>query len=542
MKILKYSEFSNSPEAALNFYDVMNECKAQRAAKLLVEPGVYELDPKFCAQRDLCISNHGHNGPKRIGVLLEGMENFEIDFQGSTLVGLGILTHIALLGCKNVTIRNVKLKNPTIPILECRVIGFGEGFVDAEAVSGLENFELAYGKLRWEHGKLIYTPAFGNVEFDENTGEIARGTDDRTLGENFENLTVQKLGNTRLRISGIRRTPPLGNILAIYASQRMGAGIFCQHCENLRFENVDVCSCYGMGLLAQVCRNLTLEDFCTLREDGRCVTAMADATHFVNCTGLVKVENSTFVGQLDDALNIHGMYSRILAVEENTLLVQQVHHEATGIPLYEPGNRIRVLPPDTLLPYAEKTIRSVEKINDQCFRIGLAESAADIRVGDDIENLTLNCDLIFRNNVVRDNRARGMLIGTPGKVLIEQNTFHSSGTAVKFESDGDYWFESGGTTDVTIRENRFEDCKYGGWGYAVIEFKPRRAVEPNRYFHGTVRVEDNTFTGGLPELVSISNAEHFTFTGNRLELEDAYLCTEHIGEAEIQENINKKDC
>lgn len=541
MKTVTYRQLAGCDNPALNFYNIMETCRREGVQRLVVEPGVYELDPQFCAQRNLCISNHGHNGPKRIAVVIENMEHFEIDFSGSTLICQGVMTPFALLNSRDITIRNVTLKNPTVPQFECRVIAHGEDYVDVENIHGLENVCMENGYLYAQTpDHLQYIPSC-TVEFNGATGEMADGTDDLVLGTHVRTQRFQRLDEKRVRVYHITRKPPVGDVLLFNVMSRLGAGIFCHESQDLYFENVDICSCYGMGILAQLCHNVTLNRFNTCREDGRFCTAGADATHFVNCTGLVTVENSSFMGQMDDALNIHGMYTRIVGKGEDWLMLREMHPEATGIPIYHPGNRIQILPPDTLLPYTEKTVRSLEIINDECFKLYLNETTEDIQVGDDVENLTLNCDLIFRNCRVLDNRARGMLIGTPGKVIIEDCFFHSSGTAIKFESDGAYWFESGATRDVTIRNNRFEDCKYGGWGTAVIEFQAREKTEKDRYFHGKVRVYGNTFTGREPELVRINNVAEFQFLDNALELENAYGILDHLGSVQLQPNLNIQD-
>ena len=536
MKTVSFQQFTVTKSPALNFHDALEYCREQGVNRLVVEPGVYEVDALLCSQRNLAISNHGHNGPKRIAAVIENMEDFEIDFSGSTLVCSGIMTPIAILNSRNITIRNLKLKNPTVPMVECRVTGCGGDYVDVECLHGRENVTLRNGSLFGEYPCSMLAQVNTNIEFDGTTGEIAAGTTDHTLGTPCAELRFEALDENHLRIFGVKRKPPVGNVLVFTCVRRVGTAIFCQHSHNLRFDHVDICSCYGMGLLAQICSDISLNSFNTVREDGCLCTASADATHFVNCSGLITVENSTFVGQMDDALNIHGIYTRILDKGEDWVLVREMHPEATGIPIYQPGNTVQVLPADTLLPYTRKTIREVEVINDSCMRVYLAESAGDIRVGDDLENITLNADLIFRNNIVRDNRARGMLIGTRGKVLIENCTFRTRVTAIKFESDGAYWFESGGTTDVTIRGNCFDHCN-DGWGTAVIECQPREATEENRYFHGSIQVLQNHFEAGVAQLARIDNTAEFRFLDNTFTEKEAYVTVTHVGSEEIQDGI-----
>ena len=147
MKTVSFQQFSTTKYPALNFHDALAYCREQGVNRLVVEPGVYEVDALLCSQRNLAISNHGHNGPKRIAAVIENMENFEIDFSGSTLVCSGIMTPIAILNSRNITIRNLKLKNPTVPMVECRVTGCGGDYVDVECLHGRENVTLRNGSL-----------------------------------------------------------------------------------------------------------------------------------------------------------------------------------------------------------------------------------------------------------------------------------------------------------------------------------------------------------------------------------------------------------
>lgn len=538
-KTLFLRDFLREGEAfAYSLHRAMAAARTEGASRLLLDGGTYTLDAVFCDERYLAYSNHNFNGPKRIGALIEDMTDFELDFGGATLISEGVLTPIAILRSHGVTVKNVTLENPRTDLLEVRVVAHGEGYIDTLPTYDMDAFHIVDGRLYAKHRDLLcYT--YTNIEFNGENGSIEDGTGDHTLkARPSAELTYEMTEDGLLRIRGGKRTPPIGNILVFNAARRFGAGVFCEESEDVRLENVTVHSCFGMGLIAQLCRNITLDGFSTRRHGDQYHTANADATHFVNCEGLIRVENCHFEGQLDDALNIHGMYTRILRAEGCELLVREMHEDSRLIRIFRAGDRIAALRPDTLLPYAERTVREVEYVNADVVRLLLDEPVGEIAAGDDLEVISCMADLIFAHNTVKNNRARGMLIAARGRVLIEDCYFHVGGSSILFESDGSYWFESGATQDVTVRNCRFDRCKHSTWGAAIIACKPRERTEEGRYYHKSIAVEDNEFTDPCGMLAFFDNVERVRFKDNRITGGEApAVRLSHVGNAELQEGV-----
>ncbi len=538
---LYYRDFATSADCGYNMMRAMEAARREKADALVLEPGVYEISDAYLTERVLSISNHGQNGQKRMVFLIEDMEDFTLDLNGATLRVDGQVTPIVILRSSHITVKNGTLQNPHTMFMQARVVAHGENSVDLHPEFGGEQFSLSRdGLFVLDEYSRMRSVLATNIEFNGETGEMEPGTSDHTMGP-WHTLTTVKLENGDYRVSGVTRKPPIGNVLIIDSARRFGAGIFCEDCRDVTVENVTVNQCYGMGFIAQTSHNLHLNGFSTRREGGRLYTANADATHFVNCTGTVLVENGVFEGQLDDALNIHGMYTRVIGRAGHELFVKEMHAEAKGIRIYHPGDRIRSLHPLSLLPNVEKTVADVEYINRDTVRLVLIESAEDIEVGEDIENLTRNPDLIFRHNTVRNNRARGMLLATPGKILIEDCYFHTGGCSMKFEADGNYWFESGATRDVTVQNCTFDRCKHADkWGDAVIEIAPRRQVEAGRYYHGRVAVINNTFHMLIKAPVTFDNVTEAVFLGNTVtpcESGEVVVRLNHVQNAQVQEGI-----
>ena len=94
------------------------------------------------------------------------------------------------------------------------------------------------------------------------------------------------------------------------------------------------------------------------------VTTTADATHFVNCKGLLYYDDCTFENMLDDAGNFHGIYTKIVdLVDEYTIGVRRMHGQQTGFQFAEPGDSIRLSDSKPMKPYA--ILKVVETIDYQ---------------------------------------------------------------------------------------------------------------------------------------------------------------------------------
>ena len=514
MKVFEFDPKNVKGNLTYALVCAMRKCKEEKYDKLVLKKDVYDIDITYTEQCVLNISNHGMNGPKRMGLLIEDMDGFTVDFSGSTLITKGRMSGIVIRNSKNVTVKNVILENPETEFMQARVEKTGDDFVDFKIELGGEQFHTSGGAMYTNCGYEFRIPQTTSIEFRGDTGELEYGTGDFPIGFPWDvQNEITKDGH--FIVHNPTRIPPVGNVFVHTASRRFGCGIFCEDSSDLFFENVTVHSCQGMGLLAQFCHNVTLDKFSTLRHGIQMYTANADATHFVHCTGLVKVENGVFEGQLDDALNIHGVFVRVVdRLSDHELLIKMMHFQATGLKIFAPGDKVQALTPETLIPYTEKTVKAVDVINDEIVKVTFNESVLDVKVGDDLENLTKSADLIFRKNIVRDNRARGMLIAAKGKVLIEDNYFHASGAAILFESDGKYWFESGATNDVTIKNNVFDKCKYSKFGTAVLQFVKREAVEEDKYYHNKISVLDNEFIMLNELAIMFDNIKDVTLKGN----------------------------
>ena len=542
MRTVYFKDYRKTDDDGYNLYCMFNSLHGQNDVKVVFDKDEYNVYPDYCFERNLFISNHGWNGPKRIAALVENMHGVELDFSDSVLRVHGAMTHIGILNSSNVTVKNLILENPRTQIMQTKVVAHGENYIDLLKMHGKEQFYLRHNELVTDYMDGVFFNVWIHQEYD---GETAEFLGDFPLGINVCDERIEELENDVIRLYNVKRFPPIGNIIILNATRRLGAGIFCEDSAEILCQNVTIHSCFGMGFAAQLCENITLSGFNTLKHDGRFYTANADATHFVSCSGKIVVENCTFECQLDDSLNIHGMYTKVVRKANNELFVKEMHEAAKGIRIFRVGDRIQILNPTSLIPYTEKTITEIEYINSDLIRLAVAEDTDDVIVGDSAENISYTAELVYRNNIVRHNRARGILIASKGKTVIEDCLFISPGVCVQFEANGEYWYESGGVNDVTIRNNTFERCGYFYKEYPLINCVPRRAVEEGKYFHKKISVYGNKFIvkDGSLKLAHFDNAEHIIFKDNVVAAENnvtAEVELHQVANAELQNDVKEK--
>jgi len=179
----------------------------------------------------------------------------------------------------------------------------------------------------------------------------------------------------------------------------------------------------------------------------------------------------------------------------------------------------------TILPKGKCNVASVRRINQDYMQITFSENIpAGVGIGDGLENLTWYPALTFRDNIVRNNRARSILISTPRETVIENNSLSSMMTAILFEGDLDYWHESGAVQDILIQNNRFGDNVYGGGrGGAVIWINPhiKKRIDDQPY-ESNIRIMNNVFRTFDSSILSATSVNGLIFKGNTIETSGTY--------------------
>ena len=519
----------------------LTACRNSGARRLVFAKGIYDLWPDRAAEKYLYVSNNDH-GLRRIAFPLDAMENLEIDGSGSSFIFHGPMVPFLLDQSKHIIVRNLAFDFVRPFHSEGRVLAVDKASVDLEFTSEFP-YEIRKGVLLFtsgakksgpdttvRSGEVIY-PYGSLLSFDPKLRETAyMATDIYGLGGGIH---AEALAPQQIRMHLPKVHTRVGDTLVFGAAFRDHPGFVINESADVRLDRVAINHCGGMGVIAQRSADLVLDHVQVTTAPGgkRLVSITADATHFVNCTGKIEMNGCLFETQKDDATNIHGLYARITRIlAPDKIEVRLVHPQQAGIDFIRPGTRLELTRSASLTNVGLAVAAQVERLNNELTIVTTKEPLPPgIVVSDCVADADANtADVLIKDCVIRGNRARGILLGSRGKTVVEGNTFHVPGAAILFEGDGRYWYEQAGVTSAVIRRNTFDTCNFGVWGKACIEVGAGIEVserKTSRYNHD-ITIEDNLFRVFSDKpLVYAYSVDGLAFHGNRLERTTAYGIT-----------------
>ena len=478
-----------------------------------IPKNTYHVYAKEAATPAICISNHGHNGFKSTALAIENMSDLTVDCEGSEFILHGAMDFAIINRSKNVTVKNLTVRCADSCNFQGKVIEATDEYVKIQLEEHPELFLFGDTLLqRFENNQ--YEAVSRTLDYVTETKEPRRDTGDNNFRVPI-NQMKKSLCDGVLTLYGAQSIPPVGDTIVFAMARRCNQAFCVSHSENIVFENITVNTCWGMGFIVQKTTNVTIRACRVTPYGDNCWSAGQDATHFVNCRGTITVEDCLFENQLDDAINLHGIYTIVDKVAKDKILVRYGHHQSRGIDIYSVGDRIQLLERESQQPLAFATVSDVDVLNADYTSLTLRDVDGEICENMIVENLSDESDAYIRNNIIRNNRARGMLLASKGHVEITGNHFHSGGSAIQFQSDPLFWLECGSVNDVTISDNFFDNCCLGDWGKAVININKRKKTLENFYYHDTIRIQNNRFVHGEDTLcVYAANVRNLMFEGN----------------------------
>lgn len=528
----------NSSLLMANALQEISRIKTAGPVVIILPKGRYDFYPEGAPEREYFISNHDQSNPKRVGLAFENMKNVIFDGQGSDLMFHGRMLPISLLNSENCTLKNfsIDFENPHISQVKVLENDTVAGSITYEVAPWVE-YEIRDSAFvskgeGWEH-----ISGWG-IAFEEKTKRLVYTSSDIGVGTKGVAEISPRIINAA-HWNNKKLIP--GTVIAMRGFGRPTPGIFLSYDTNTTLENIRIHYAEGMGLLAQMSENITLDKFSVcLRgdQDPRYFTTQADATHFSGCKGKITSVNGLYEGMMDDAINVHGTYLKVLQrVDDKTLIGQYMHSQTYGFGWGYPGDTVQFIDSKTMeLIGSENRIASIDALDNAVdkgvkqFRITF-EQSVDTTITETgvfgIENLTWTPEVYFANNVIRNNRARGSLFSTPKQTLVENNLFdHTSGTAILLCGDCNGWFETGACRNVVIRKNKFVNSLTNMFQFtnAIISIYPEIPDLKNqkKYFHNDIVIENNEFETFDQPIVYAKSVDRLIFRNNVIKQNTSY--------------------
>ena len=497
---------------------------SDKEVKLVFEKGVYEFRPDYAFEKYCYITNH-NNGLKSIIFPFENFTSVEIEGNGAEFVFHGQVMPFLFSNCKKVSVTNLTI-DWAIPFTfqgEFIQANAEEGWYDLKPFNEGFSWKIENGQLKFPNiNGFNFSKSGSTLEFEQNPKKVAHGVHDYYT----KPIKVEKLENGNLRFyEKLRHYPEKGNVLHMKGpmnENRYAPAFQVISSSNISFDKVNIHHALGMGFLFERSSDISIinSGIFVKKDSKRVVSIIADATHFCNCKGDILVQNCLFENMLDDGTNVHGTYVEIEEViDSKTIRFKLKHFQQTGFEFAGEGDKLCFVNYTDFERKFENEVISVKKINSRYSEIKFKnELSQNIKKGDLIENLTWNPTFTMRNCTIQNHRARGIVLKTPKKILIEKNYFSSMMAAILFRAEGFFWFESGAVNDVVIRENEFKNCVYSGSQQAVLYVTPRfsRKLTFTKIIDKNIRFENNKINTFGNRIVWAYRVENLTIKNNEI--------------------------
>jgi hypothetical protein len=498
------------------------------AKKAIIPAGTYVIEP-----------SDGRN------IELTNLRDFEIDATGVTFVFTDSTdASVVLKNCRSTTLRGLTVRQAVLP--------FTQGTIESIADDGMSydiRLDRGYPQLddpgRFDDEVVAYP-------FDPETRVWKRGAQD-------VNAHFSRIGPVRFRLQmkwpsrpSASQSVAVGDLIGIRG--RGSDGVEILNSSQVQLSNVTVLSAGSFAFFegdGDGDNRYTVTVKRGPRPDGATAeplfSSTADGFHSANVRKGPTLEHCYFESMPDDGIAIHGSYSLVLQGGNDTLVINRNHFRA-GDPLRLIDLRgvivaEAVVTKVTPLPHFQTAMRSVRVVGSAIMDGPYVELKLDRVLPAKFDFLVgnpnaLGSGYVLRNNIVRNHRARGMLLKADDG-LIEGNTVDGSSMGGIVVTPEFWWMEAGYSRNLILRGNTIRRTSYYPQQAAGLligalaperhkEVEPGFALQPGGSQPGVERadniapgrghqhilIEDNTFEEIDEVNILVTSAKDVTIRHN----------------------------
>jgi hypothetical protein len=521
--ILRASDYgvkSNSFEnASIGLRNAIDACKTKTDAILLLPGGRIDIWPEGASKRELYISNCTEKDTiskiKSIAFLFEDCKNITLDGNNTLVVLHGKMISFAILNCSNINVRNIRFDYERPTVSEMTIQSVADNSVEV-SIHPDSQYEIDSPRIVF-HGEGWKIKSYYTLLFDPVDNTLRYG-----MFRPFLESRAIQLSPFHVRFEGNFASSKLhpGDVLTIRDPYRDNCGGLIDLSKNIRLEDVKMHFMHGLGIVSQFSENISLlrVTVAPRENSGRIISSFADCFHFSGCKGLIKIDSCLTSGSQDDAVNVHGTHLQIVKVNAGKVTVRFMHHQTYGFHAFFAGDSVAFVNPKTLQYLGTAKLKTAKLSNKFEMEIEVDGTVPSfVHAGLCIENLTWTPEVIIQNSRFERTSTRGLLLTTRKRVIIQNNIFYHIGMYPIFiADDASNWFESGPVQDVTIRNNRFEECGYNS-GSGAINIAPENPeLLEGHFVHKNIRIENNLFTVIDTPLLTARSVNGLIFANNSI--------------------------
>lgn len=525
MKITLSPDLKNSTPAVIS---ALSKIKDAGGGELHFEKGEYHFYKEGTLKAYYAVTNNSA-GEKHIVFPIIDMENVTVDGHDSVFVFHNIVFPFMISRSRGISLKNFLTDTGMSPVVNFKLHDFSDdGFymdIDREETpfhvdNGSINFERENGlwigkknilSLHAVNRHAVQYMATGATE--ANTENLAAPLMKCDVSETPTGIYAKYQADTPHRCRFMEEP------VSVAIDGGRSVDVICiDRSEDICVKDVTVARGIAMGILGQLSSNICIDNFSTdvsYHKNAK-QTLTADAMHFVHCDGKLEIKNCKISDSMDDALNVHGMYTVVNSIDENSILSSIKHHEQAGFNPYRKNDRLKLVDNTTFEIVAEfivETSEFTQNSNRQLQITGNFTYGKDkIKEGYLIENPDRMPDLHLHHNAFH-NFPRNRVSGA-GNMVIEENVFTNCNAGLLCLDLAPYWYESGRIKNLVIRNNVFRNCnKTGCEAFIMIGIDGFDANNAPK-IHERIEISENTFTdirglaiisGGVHDLVLENN-------------------------------------
>ncbi len=562
---VKLSDYLKEGEkdASLSVITMLQDASKHKNSKVIIEKGTYHFYPEKAYEQYCFITNHD-NSLRRIAFPVNGFDGLTIDARDAKFIFHGIMMPFNIENSKNVDISGLTIdwylplhgeglivandtinhtfdirlaENMPYTIRNDQLIFIKEGFEHDLAHAILfdpKRKAVAYQTSKYTPLKIINHIEIRNKDkFDFNNFIDFRAPEYEAQGQEYS-IKAEEIEPGLVRIYGSKKLlPPVGMVLVCkgrFGKDRIANVFNINRSNNIKLHNLTINYAGGMGIIAERSSDIFLDSVNIIAspDNKLMVSTTADAAHFSSCKGKIVVSNCNFRHQLDDAINVHGAYvlvEDVLGLDK--IGVRPGHFQQAGFEFAEEGDNIGFINDNESADVEFKaTVKSFYKLNKDYYIITLNEKIGDkLNKGYVVENLDWYPEVTITNNQFADNRARGLLLKSPKKTIVQNNYFSNMMQAIIISGGiNTWWYESGGAQDMLIEGNTFGDCNYDGGKRPVISVSGK--LDNNGRMLGKIIIRNNKFDNFNPSILKATGVKQLEFTNNTINNSKTFAPTE----------------